>query len=73
MNALHRCMISLVVLSAAAAHAQEGPQLNLQRTRLGVGMHQIDAQVAITPQQRAIGLMNRKEDRKSTRLNSSHH
>lgn len=37
------------------------PQLDLPRTRLTAGMHQIDAQVAQTPGQRQIGLMHRKE------------
>ncbi|VWX63119.1 conserved exported hypothetical protein [Burkholderiales bacterium 8X] len=43
-----------------AAQAQE-PQTNLQRTRLTVGMYQIDAQVAQTPQQRQVGLMFREQ------------
>jgi len=41
--------------------AQDGPQLTLQRVRLSAGMHQIDAQVAQTPEQRQIGLMFRRE------------
>lgn len=40
--------------------AQEGPQMNLQRIKLSAGMHLIDAQVALTPEQRQIGLMFRK-------------
>lgn len=47
-------------LAAAAALAQE-PQMNLPRVKLGAGMHQIDAQVAATPDQRMTGLMHRKE------------
>ncbi len=43
------------------ASAQEGPQLNLQRVQLSAGMHLIDAQVAMTPEQRQIGLMFRKD------------
>ena len=35
--------------------------MNLERAKLAVGMHQIDAQVAMTPEQRQIGLMFRKE------------
>ncbi|MGA8516040.1 MAG: DUF192 domain-containing protein [Burkholderiaceae bacterium] len=42
------------------SQAQEDPQTNLPRIKLGVGMHQIDAQVAQTPMQRQIGLMWRK-------------
>jgi uncharacterized membrane protein (UPF0127 family) len=50
-----------VSLGLASAQAQEGPQLDLARVKLQAGMYQIDAQVAQTPQQRAIGLMNRRE------------
>ena len=42
------------------AIAQE-PQLNLPRVKLAAGMHQIDAQVAQSPDQRTIGLMHRRE------------
>jgi uncharacterized protein len=41
--------------------AQDGPQLDLQRIKLSAGMNLIDAQVAVTPSQRQIGLMMRKE------------
>lgn len=34
--------------------------MNLQRTKLSAGMHVIDVQVALTPEQRQIGLMLRK-------------
>ncbi|MDM0086260.1 MULTISPECIES: DUF192 domain-containing protein [unclassified Variovorax] len=47
-------------LSATAALAQV-PQMDLQRTRISAGMYQIDAQVALTPQQQQTGLMYRKE------------
>ena len=40
--------------------AQEIPQTNLQRAKLTAGMYVIDAQVAQTPEQRQIGLMQRK-------------
>ena len=50
-----------VGLGLSSAQAQEGPQLDLARVKLQAGMYQIDAQVAQTPQQRAIGLMNRRE------------
>lgn len=51
-------VLSLLTLPVLA---QEEPQLNLPRVRLGAGMHQIDAQVAATPQERAVGLMFRRE------------
>ena len=47
-------------LSATTALAQV-PQMDLQRTRISAGMYQIDAQVALTPQQQQTGLMYRKE------------
>lgn len=47
-------------LVQTAAFAQE-PQTHLPRVKLSAGMHQIDAQVAQTPGQRATGLMWRKE------------
>lgn len=46
---------------AAAAHAQGQPQLDLPRVQLAAGMHQIDAQVAETFDQRMTGLMFRRE------------
>jgi uncharacterized protein len=55
--------LTALLLSAAiniSASAQEEPQMDLQRTKLAIGMHQIDAQLALTPQQRQIGLMWRK-------------
>lgn len=60
----------LPVLAAVAAlawapltNAQEVPQLDLQRVKLSAGMNVIDAQLALTPIQRQIGLMMRKEMR----------
>ncbi|MEO7400774.1 MAG: DUF192 domain-containing protein [Polaromonas sp.] len=50
-----------VLLASSQVSAQEVPQMNLQRTRLSAGMYVIDAQVALTPEQREIGLMMRKE------------
>ena len=69
----HRARRAALVLAAAAAagallvpslpaHAQDNrPQLNLQRVELSAGMHRIDAQVALSPQERQTGLMHRKE------------
>lgn len=60
---LRALTMTLVTLLAnlGLVHAQEGPQLNLPRVSLAAGMHQISAQVAQTPIQRQIGLMNRKD------------
>ncbi|MDO9280156.1 MAG: DUF192 domain-containing protein [Polaromonas sp.] len=54
-------LTALVFLGSTALFAQDAPQLDLQRTTLNAGMHQITAQVALTPQQRQIGLMHRKD------------
>lgn len=49
-----------MALAPSLAPAQQ-PQTTLPRVKLSVGMHQIDAQVAGTSEQRATGLMWRKE------------
>jgi uncharacterized membrane protein (UPF0127 family) len=54
------CATFLAVCALTAA-AQDAPQMNLQRTTLSAGMHQINAQLALTAQQRQTGLMFRKE------------
>lgn len=51
---------SLAISVAPTAQAQE-PQLDLRRVKLTAGMYQIDTQLAVTPQQREVGLMFRKE------------
>ena len=56
----NRIFALLLALAATAACAQE-PQMNLPRVRLSAGMHQIDAQVAATQEQRMTGLMHRRE------------
>ena len=52
---------SLASLLGAAAWAQDRPQLELPRTTISAGMHLIQAQVASTPEQRATGLMHRRD------------
>ena len=47
-------------LLSCTAFAQQA-QIDLPRVKLSAGMHQIDAQVAQTDDQRATGLMYRKE------------
>lgn len=54
-------LASALAVPAGVAQAQEGPQMNLRRVELTAGMHRIDAQVALTPQERQTGLMYRKE------------
>jgi uncharacterized membrane protein (UPF0127 family) len=60
MNALLSRLLCLCLLASGTAWSQDGPQLNLPRVGLTVGMHRIDAQVADTPQSRTIGLMFRQ-------------
>lgn len=51
----------LLLALPMAGWSQEAPQLTLPRTTLSAGMHLIQAQVAATNEQRATGLMFRKE------------
>ncbi|CAM4373233.1 DUF192 domain-containing protein [Comamonas aquatilis] len=54
--------LSTLLGFGSLASAQDGsPQMNLRRTDLTAGMYRIDTQLAVTPQQREIGLMFRKE------------
>ena len=54
--------IALFILAlAGSVQAQETPQLDLPRLRLSAGIHLIDAQLAMTPEQRTKGLMFRRE------------
>ncbi|HET9205894.1 MAG TPA: DUF192 domain-containing protein [Burkholderiaceae bacterium] len=58
---LRRCLFALACgLATTVACAQDQPQ-NLAATTLTVGMHSIRAQLALTPLQRQIGLMHRRE------------
>jgi len=58
---LKSLLSAIAFLGSNAVFAQDTPQLDLQRTILTMGMYQITAQVALTPQQREIGLMFRKD------------
>lgn len=49
-----------LALPAPALRAQEGPQPPLPTTPLRAGMHLIQAELARTPQQRSLGLMQRR-------------
>lgn len=49
------------LLLGASAWADNRPQTQLPRVTLSAGMHLIQAQVASTPEQRATGLMHRKD------------
>jgi uncharacterized membrane protein (UPF0127 family) len=54
-------LISLLTLFGTAGQAQEVAQTDLPRTKITAGMYLIDSQVAITNDQRATGLMFRRE------------
>lgn len=57
-----KLLLAAALLAAAAfSGAQETPQMDLPRIKLGAGMYQIEAQVARTSDQRTTGLMYRKE------------
>ena len=58
---IRHVLLSLACAAALLPAAAQEPQMNLPRVKLAAGMHQIDAQVARTPEQRMIGLMFRKE------------
>lgn len=60
MTYIKTLLLSLSLLLGGSALAQEGPQ-RLPKTQLSAGMHLIQAEVAQTEEQRAIGLMHRRE------------
>jgi uncharacterized protein len=61
MNTALSTLAALVLAAAAVPVCAQEPQTNLPRVTLSAGMHQIDAQVAQTIEQRTTGLMHRKE------------
>jgi uncharacterized membrane protein (UPF0127 family) len=61
MKARRTTFALVLALLAGLALAQGQPQLGLPRVKLQAGMHQMDVQVAYTPEQRQIGLMFRAE------------
>ncbi len=60
-QSLATALLPAMLLLSPAARAQDEAQMNRQRVKISAGMHQIDTQVAMTPEQRQIGLMFRKE------------
>lgn len=54
-------LLGLAAIFGGCAFAQNAPQMDLPRVQLSAGIHLIDAQVAANNQQRATGLMFRKE------------
>jgi len=54
-------LLGFAIALTSTSYAQNNPQMDLQRIKLSAGMHLIDTQVAAIPEQRAIGLMFRKD------------
>lgn len=61
MNSIIRGLAALALAASSLFATAQEAQMDLQRVPLAAGMHRIDAQVAMTPDQRMIGLMYRKE------------
>ena len=61
MNKFLKFCIVFLTIAAGMAGAQNAPQTQLERTILRAGIHQIDTQLATTPEQRMTGLMYHKE------------
>jgi len=61
MKNLATLLLSFALLCSGTSFAQDAPQMDLPRVKLGAGMHLIDTQVAATPEQRSIGLMFRQQ------------
>jgi uncharacterized membrane protein (UPF0127 family) len=56
-------LTTLWMFCGPTAWSQGQPQQGLPRVSLSAGMHQIDAQLAATPEQRSMGLMHRQDMR----------
>lgn len=54
-------LLAVLMFCSGIASAEDMPQTELPREKLSVGIHQIDTQLAVTSEQREIGLMFRKE------------
>jgi uncharacterized membrane protein (UPF0127 family) len=53
-------IVTVALLAAAPALAQDGPQPKLPTTPLTIGMYVVQAELAVTPQQQATGMMFRR-------------
>src|SRR5256885_10052644 len=63
-RALQRLLMAACLAGAAVsagAQPQGSPQMNLRRVELTAGVHRIDAQVAASDRERALGLMFRPD------------
>ena len=59
-NLLRRAAV-LCLLASTLALAQDAPQARLRTVTLNAGMHNIQAEVALTPEERSTGLMWRRQ------------
>jgi uncharacterized membrane protein (UPF0127 family) len=60
MKTIVSTVLAALLVWHGVAIAQDMPQTDLPRSKLSVGMYQIDAQLAASSEQREIGLMFRK-------------
>ncbi|WP_427912098.1 DUF192 domain-containing protein [Ramlibacter sp. MMS24-I3-19] len=58
---MRHLLLGLALTATLGSSFAQEPQTDLPHVRLSAGMHQIDAQVAQSPDQREIGLMYRKQ------------
>ncbi len=61
MKNISSTLFAVLLTSVGMASAEDLPQTELPREKLSIGIHQIDTQLAVTSEQREIGLMFRKE------------
>ncbi len=61
MKSFRSLLVCVALASLLASAGAQEPQTALPHIRMSAGMHQIDAQVALTSEQHAVGLMYRKE------------
>lgn len=61
MKIIFSTLLAVFLINAGVVRAEDMPQTELPREKLSVGIHQIDTQLAVTSEQREIGLMFRKD------------
>jgi hypothetical protein len=61
MKNIFNAIVATLLIGHGIASAEDSPQMQLQRIPLSIGIHQIDTQLAVTSEQREIGLMFRKD------------
>lgn len=60
MMLIRSSLLAALLLTLGAAQAQTGPQPKLPTTALGAGMHVIQAELAVQPEQQMTGMMFRR-------------